>query len=41
MYVDTHTHYYDGRYEGKGAEAIRRSLEAGVGLMLQADVDSR
>ena len=41
MYVDTHTHYYDARYEGKGAEAIRRSLEAGVGLMLQADVDSR
>ena len=41
MFVDTHTHYYDDWFEGEGPEAIRRSLEAGVGLMLQADVDSR
>ena len=41
MWIDTHTHFYDDWFGDEGPEAIRRSLSAGVGLMLQADVDSR
>ena len=41
MFIDTHTHYYDEWFGEEGPAAIRRSLDAGVGMMLQADVDSR
>ena len=41
MFVDTHTHFYDDWFGEDGPDAVRRSLDAGVGLMLQADVDSR
>jgi len=41
MFVDTHTHFYDEWLLPDAEEAIRRALEAGVGKMVQADVDSR
>lgn len=42
MYIDTHTHYYDEAYTPADAEAaIARAVEAGVGIMVQADIDSR
>ena len=41
MYVDTHTHFYDEWLLPDAEEAIQRALEAGVGKMIQADVDSR
>ena len=41
MFVDTHTHFYDEWLLPDADEAVRRALEAGVGKMLQADVDSR
>ena len=41
MYIDTHTHYYDQAFDGEADAAIARAVEAGVGLMLQADIDSR
>ena len=41
MYIDTHTHYYDARFAADADEAIARAVAAGVGLMIQADVDSR
>ena len=40
MFIDTHTHYYDEMFEGEGDAAVRRAVEAGVGKMIQADVDS-
>ena len=41
MYVDTHTHFYDEWLLPEAEEAIQRALDAGVGKMIQADVDSR
>lgn len=40
-FIDTHCHYSDEAYGAEAPEAIRRSIEAGVGKMLQADIDSR
>ncbi len=41
MFVDTHTHFYDEWLLPDAEEAIQRALDAGVGKMIQADVDSR
>ena len=41
MFVDTHTHFYDDWLLPDAEAAILRALEAGVGKMVQADVDSR
>lgn len=41
MLVDTHTHFYDEWLLPDAEDAIARALEAGVGKMVQADVDSR
>ena len=40
MYIDTHTHFNDEAFAGDAHEAVARAVEAGVGKMLQADVDS-
>lgn len=40
-FIDTHCHYSDEAYGAEAPEAIRRSIEAGVDKMLQADIDSR
>ena len=41
MFIDTHTHYYDEIWSPAEAdEAIGRAVAAGVGKMIQADVDS-
>ena len=41
MFVDTHTHFYDEWLLPEADEAVRRALDAGVGKMIQADIDSR
>jgi len=43
MFIDTHTHYYDEAFASpqEADEAIARAVAAGVGMMIQADVDSR
>ena len=41
MLVDTHTHFYDEWLLPDAEAAIQRALDAGVGKMIQADVDSR
>lgn len=41
MLVDTHTHFYDEWLLPDADAAVARALEAGVGKMVQADVDSR
>ena len=41
VFIDTHTHFYDEWLLPEAEEAIRRALDAGVGKMIQADVDSR
>lgn len=41
MFVDTHTHFYDEWLLPDAEAALERALEAGVGKMIQADVDSR
>ena len=41
MLIDTHTHFYDEWLLPDAEEAIARALAAGVGKMIQADVDSR
>lgn len=41
MLVDTHTHFYDEWLLPDADPAVRRALDAGVGVMIQADVDSR
>jgi len=38
--IDTHTHFYDEWLYPDSEEAIQRALNAGVGKMIQADVDS-
>ena len=40
MFVDTHTHFYDEWLLPDAEAAIRRALDAGVGKMIQADIDS-
>lgn len=39
-FIDTHTHLYDAAYEGDGAGAVRRAIEAGVTRLVMADTDS-
>ena len=39
-FIDTHTHNYDPAFEGCEQEIIRKGVDAGVGIMLQADIDS-
>ena len=41
MFVDTHTHFYDDWLLPEADEAVQRALDAGVGKMIQADIDSR
>ena len=41
MFIDTHTHFYDAWLLPDADAAVARALEAGVGKMVQADVDSR
>ena len=41
MLIDTHTHFYDEWLRPDAEAAIQRALDAGVGKMIQADVDSR
>ena len=41
MLIDTHTHFYDEWLLPDAEAAVQRALEAGVGKMIQADVDSR
>ena len=41
MLVDTHTHFYDEWLLPDAEAAIQRALDAGVGKMIQADIDSR
>ena len=42
MFIDTHSHITDEAFSlSEEPEVIRRALDAGVGIMLQADVDSR
>ena len=41
MFVDTHTHFYDEWLLPDAEAAVQRALAAGVGKMIQADVDSR
>ena len=40
MFIDTHTHFYDEWLLPDAEAAIQRALDAGVGKMIQADVDS-
>lgn len=40
-FIDTHTHISDSAFDGEENEVIARAHEAGVGIMLQPDVDSR
>lgn len=40
-YIDTHAHLYDEAFSGDVAGAVERAVAAGVGLILQPDVDSR
>ncbi len=39
-FIDTHSHLYDAAYEGDGAGAVRRALEAGVTRIVMPDIDS-
>ncbi len=41
FFIDTHCHISDEAFSGEEDAYIARALEAGVGLMLQPDVDSR
>ena len=40
MFVDTHTHFYDEWLLPEADEAVQRAVDAGVGKMIQADIDS-
>lgn len=40
-FIDTHTHIYDEAFSGEEDAVVRRALDAGVGILLQPDVDSR
>lgn len=41
MLIDSHTHFYDEWILPDADQAVARALEAGVGKMVQADVDSQ
>ena len=41
FFIDTHCHLSDDAFSGEEEAYISRAREAGVGLMLQPDVDSR
>ena len=41
MFVDTHTHFYDEWLRPDADAAVARAVAAGVGKMIQADVDRR
>lgn len=41
QFIDTHTHNYDAAYAEDADAVIARSMEAGVGILIQPDVDSR
>lgn len=41
MLIDTHTHFYDEWLLPDAEEAVARAVEAGVGKMIQANVDSK
>ncbi len=38
--TDTHTHLYMGEFENGGDEAVKRAIDAGVGMMIFPAVDS-
>ena len=40
-YIDTHVHLYDEAFGDEVDEVVGRSLEAGVGMMIQPDVDGK
>lgn len=40
MFIDTHTHFYDEWLAPDAEAAYQRAIAAGVGKMIQADVDS-
>lgn len=40
-YIDTHAHIYDEAFEGEEKDVVERALAAGVGIILQPDIDSR
>ena len=40
-FIDTHVHFYDEAFSADAEAAIARSVAAGVGKMIQPDVDSR
>ena len=40
-YIDTHVHLYDEAFGDEVDEVVGRSLEAGVGMMIQPDVDGQ
>ena len=40
MFIDTNTHFYDEWLLPDAEAAVQRALQAGVGKMIQADVDS-
>lgn len=40
MLIDTHTHFYDEWLLPDAEAAVQRALDAGVGKMIQADIDS-
>ena len=40
MFVDTHTHFYDEWLLPDADEAVARAIDAGVGKMIQADIDA-
>ena len=39
-FIDTHTHIYDHQFSLDRNEAVRRALDAGVGMMLLPNVDA-
>ena len=39
-FIDTHCHFNDASFASDAADAIQRAVDAGVGIMLQADIDS-
>ncbi len=40
LYIDTHTHLYDGQFGDDSEAAVKRALDAGVGKMIFPDIDS-
>ena len=39
-FIDTHSHLYDAAYDGDGAGAVKRAIEAGVTKIVMPDIDS-